>query len=67
VVRERIPQIPVFALCIPEPTDENIQQPTSNIEHPRADARTTDERWVMNAGCWMFLGFMGREAHARRP
>jgi hypothetical protein len=36
VVRERIPRSERFGPWSSEPKDLNIQQPTSNIEHPMA-------------------------------
>jgi hypothetical protein len=32
-------------------TMENIQHPTSNIEHPIGLRRAT--HWVLDVGCWM--------------
>jgi hypothetical protein len=60
-LRERFPRKELLTLCTPEPGKQNIQHPTSNIEHPRIGARAIIGRWMLDVGCWMFPGFMGRE------
>jgi hypothetical protein len=39
---------------------ENIQQPTSNIEHPMVSIRAFLGSWALDVGYWMFLGVHGQ-------
>src|ERR1039457_6528736 len=36
----------------------NIHQPTSNIEHPRAEHRAIIGCWALDVDCWMFPGLI---------
>ena len=40
--------------------EENIQHPTSNIEHPMPAICAINGCWALGVGSWMFPGFMGR-------
>jgi hypothetical protein len=43
---------------IEHPKEGNIQQPTSNIEHPTTTLRASIGCSLLDVGCWMFPGFM---------
>jgi membrane fusion protein, multidrug efflux system len=60
-IRVRMPQNTRSAPGLAEPKAENIQHPTSNIQHPLLPARAVIGGWVFDVGCWMFSGFTGRE------
>src|SRR5262245_52274716 len=46
---------------------ENIQRPTSNIQHPMHSrwVRLAVGRWILSVGCFLFSAVMPRRSHMR--